>query len=89
MPNGNENRRERDLLRPSGETKGIDKWQKPSLNSNCLPICKLNRHKTYIQIFTLNLRDKTLKTTQGTPSLPRHNEELGAGRCHANLKTTK
>ena len=43
MSNGNEIRRERDLLRPIGETKCIDKWQKPSLNSN-LPIYKLNRH---------------------------------------------
>ena len=27
-------RRERDLLRPSGETKCIDKWQKPKLKVN-------------------------------------------------------
>ena len=42
------NRRKRDLLRPSGETKCIDKWQKPSLKSKCLPICKLNRHTKHI-----------------------------------------
>ena len=48
MSNGNEIRRERDLLRPGSETKCIDKWQKPSLNSNCLPICKPNRHTKHI-----------------------------------------
>ena len=31
----------------------------------------------------------TSKTTQRTPSLPHHSEELGAGRCHANLEITK
>ena len=28
-------------------------------------------------------------TTQGTPSLPNHTEELGAVRCYANLVTTR
>ena len=41
-------RRERDPLRPSSETKYINKWQKPSLNIKCLPICKPNRHKKHI-----------------------------------------
>ena len=90
MPNGEDFRGGRDLLRPSSETKCIDKWQKPSLNRNCLPICKQKRHTKHItQPFTLNLRDKTHKTTQGTLSLPHHSKELGAGRCHANLVTTR
>ena len=44
MPNGKKIRREGDLLRPSGKTKCIDQWQKPSLNRKCLPIWKQNRH---------------------------------------------
>ena len=31
----------------------------------------------------------TKKTTQRTPSLPHYREELGAGRCHANLEIPK
>ena len=34
--------------RPSGETKCIDKWQKPSLNINYLTIHKQNRHTKHI-----------------------------------------
>ena len=36
-----------------------------------------------------DLNWSTHKTTQRTPSLPHHSEELGVGMCHANLEITK
>ena len=59
MTKWNKIRRERALLRPSSETKCIDKWQKPSLKSKCLPICKLNRHTKHIHIYLNPKRQNT------------------------------
>ena len=58
-------------------------------------VSKIDTQNIYTNIYLKSKRQNnvlhcsTNKTTQRTASLPHHSEELGAGRCHANLEITK
>ena len=80
---------------------GKETYQDPAVRPNAWTNgnSQVKNENTYLYVSKIDTQNKNTKlkpeqnktheTTQCTLSLPHHSKELGAGRCHANLETTR